>query len=307
MVESNVIGSTEDGSRAALPGYDHGWFGWQPMPARRQPRWPGDARLAVCVVLNLGAVEWERTGPGRVPPPGGRGIGPYPDFPRISHREFGHRVGVFRLLDIARDLDIPLAAAVDVLTVQHYPSLFEHLVPAVRELVAAGLSASRPITGDMAEDEERDYIDTAGTRLTRAFGLPPAGWVGPEHSESARTPRLLAEAGFEYLADWCNDDAPYAMPGAGELWSCPLSWELSDLSAMFLRQGSPASYARSLVEATQVLGEEGGGMLGLQLYPWVSGQAFRAGAVAEALARIRADERIWLATPGEIVRWCRDS
>ena len=306
----NVI--NPDGGGAAAPGYDHGWFEFSPVPTRMPVSWPGGARLAVCVVLSLGAVEWEQTVAGPIRPPGGRGLGPPPDFPRMSHREFGHRVGVFRLLEMADQLQVPLAAAVDLLTARHYPALMNHLVPAVAEIVAAGLSASRPITSQMTAGEERDYIELATQGLACAVGTRAEGWIGPEHSESHRTPRLLAEAGLSYTLDWANDETPYPMAGTGAnqpLWSFPLSWELSDLSAMYLRQVSPWAYARSVIDAVSRLCDQGadlGSLLGLHLHPWVSGQAFRADAVRGVLEHIRADQRIWLATPGEVVRWCRD-
>jgi allantoinase len=300
----------ESGTRGADPGYDHAWFSWSPLPGRAAVTWPGNARVAVSVVLDLRAVEWE--GPDSdvaVPPPGGRGAGPYPDFPRMSHREFGHRVGVFRLLQILRDLDIAPAAAVDVLTAEHYGSLLNHVRPAVAEFLAGGLSASRPITSKMTVDEESHYILQTLDRLEAALGTRPWGWLSPEHSESARTPELLAQAGLRYVADWCNDDQPYPMPGAGsDFWAFPLSWELSDLSAMFLRQVCAPTYGRSVKEAFDVLcaeGEASGHVLGLHLHPWLSGQAFRAAAVADALEHIRGSDQAWVATPLEIVQWCR--
>src|SRR5882757_2707791 len=144
-------------SRSVRPGYDHDWFAWSPLPGRQPVSWPGGARTAVSVVLDLGAVEWEmdidadRAEPR---PPGGRGVSAPPDVPRMSHREFGHRVGVFRLLRILHSLGIAPAAVIDVLTAEHYRPLLEHLLPAVTEVLAGGLSASRPISAAMSEDEE---------------------------------------------------------------------------------------------------------------------------------------------------------
>jgi len=302
----NVVGP--DGRTPAASGYDHSWFPWSPLPARRAVRWPGGAQLAVSVVLDLGAVEWEREDP-VVPPLGGRGAAPYPDLPRMSHREFGHRVGIFRLLRILQNLDIPVTAAVDVLTVEHYSRLLEHLLPVTAEFIAAGLSASRPITSRMSEEEERHYIGESLRRLEAALPTRPAGWTGPGRGESMRTPALLAEARLAYVADWCNDDQPYPMSGAGpDLWSFPLSWELSDLSATFLRHVTPSVYSRSVQDAVDLMCAEGdtsGRVLGLHLHPWLSGQAFRATAVENLLTKLRSDDRIWMATPGQIVEWCR--
>ena len=286
------------------PSTDHGWFAYSALPDRPGLAWPDGKRVAVSVVLDLRAVEWERPdNPPAIRPPGGRGIAPYPDFPRMGHREFGHRVGVFRLLEIMRRLGITPAAVVDVLTVEQYAPLIDHLRSDVSEFIAGGLSASRPITSLMSEDEERDYIASTRRRLEVVLGGPPAGWMGPEHSESARTPGLLAEAGFGYVADWGNDEQPYQMTG---LWSFPLSWELSDLRAMHERGVSAEAYARSVEEAVGVLREDGQGrMLGLHLHPWVSGRAFRADGIEQALGRLRQDRAIWWASPGEIVEWCR--
>jgi hypothetical protein len=297
--------TTNDGARPATPGYDHGWFPWSPLPQRPPVRLPGGAQLALSVVLDLGAVEWERPVPA-VRPPGGRGPAPYPDVPRMTHREFGHRVGVFRLLRMMRDLDIPVAAAVDVLTAEHYGRLVEHVAPAVHECLAGGLSAGRPITSAMSENEERHYIAEALRRLRAGLPAEVTGWLGAARGESARTPALLAEAGLQYVADWCNDDRPYRMTGAGQLWSYPLSWELSDLATVFDRQVLPWTYADGIADAVDVLVEQGAGsgrVLGLHLHPWLSGQAFRASAIEELLQRLRADERIWWATPREVVDW----
>lgn len=309
----NVLDSRAAGDGLSSAGYDHPWYSWNPMPRRGKLSWPGGAAVAISVVLNLGAVEWERGEKALVPPPGGRGIVPYPDFPRMSHREFGHRVGVFRILEIADMLEIPIAAAVDVLTAERYRPLVEHLRATVAEFIAAGLSASRPVTSAMTAPEERDYLECSMQRLQAALGIRPAGWLGPEHSESFRTPRLLSELGLDYVADWCNDDQPYRLTGAGEnLWAFPLSWELCDLNVMFLRGVAPHAYGTSLMEALDVLCAEAeqssrGRMLGLHLHPWVSGQAFRAGEVAAAMAAISADDRVWMASPAEIVRWCREA
>jgi hypothetical protein len=176
----------------------------------------------------------------------------------------------------------------------------------VGEFLAAGLSASRPISGAMSEDEERHYIEDALQRLRAGLPAEPVGWLGAARGESPRTPGLLADAGLRYVADWCNDDQPYRMDGAGEFWSFPLSWELSDLAATFDRLVLPGTYADSIGDAVDVLiseGEQSAPVLGLHLHPWLSGQAFRASAVEGLLRRLRADERIWFATPGEIVDW----
>lgn len=304
MSEPNVV-EQATGSPARA-GYDHDWFPYSPLPTRPPMRWPGGARTAVSVVLHLGAVEWEDANTAAPRPPGGRGIGSPPDVPRLSHREFGHRVGVFRLLRILDGLGVAPAAVLDVLTAEHYGPLLDHLLPVASEVLAGGLSASRPITSAMDEVEERDYIVTALDRLAAVVGARAAGWLGPEHGESTRTPSLLAEAGLAYVADWANDDLPYPMTGAGDdLWAFPLSWELSDLATAHLRLVSPWTWERSVTDAFDMLHAEGGRLLALHLQPWLSGQAFRAAAVESVLSHVRDAGEVWFAPPRAVVEHCR--
>lgn len=293
-------------SEPARPGYDHTWYPWSPLPSRRSVSWPEGARIAVSVVVHLGAAEWETGGTTRPQPPGGRGLAPPPDYPRLSHREFGHRTGIFRLLDILGDLGISAASAVDVATAECYPALLDLLLPATSEVIAGGLSASRPLTSEMGEEEERDYIGQTLRRMEAAVGVRPQGWLGPEHSESHRTPRLLDDAGLLYVADWGNDELPYAMSGAGSrLWAFPLWWEMSDLSAMYTRLVPPAVWSASIRTAFDILHGEGGRLLSLHLQPWISGQAFRASALEQALRHIRSTHGVWFASPAQVVHHCR--
>jgi allantoinase len=286
------------------------WYHWSPLPHRPSVTLPQGARVAVAFVIDLRAVEWELE---RklvvVAPPGGRGMGPVPDLPRMSDREFGHRVGIFRLMKIFAALGVRPAAAVDVLTAEQYPALTARVVPGLGEILAGGLSANRPITSLMTQAEERHYIESTLKRLEDALGVRPVGWLGPEHSESFRTPALLADAGLGYVADWGNDELPYAMPGAGpNFWSFPLSWELSDLSAVHLRTVPPATYAASLSDAFEVLCNEaqpGARILAVHLHPWVAGRPSLAAALAPSLQGIVSDPRAWVATPAEIIAWIR--
>ena len=292
------------GGDRAEPGMDHPWFPFSGITSRPRPRGNPSA-LSLSVVVDLTAVEWEA--PGHEPivrPPGGRGAAPFPDYPRMSHREYGHRTGIFRLLDHLDEVDVPIAVVIDVLTARHYPSLLEHLRPRTAEFLAGGMSASRPITSAMGEDEERDYVGTTLDELQRALGARPAGWAGPQQSQSARTPGILAELGVTYTTDWGNDEQPYAFRGEAEgLWSFPVSWELSDLSAM-TRDVADVTYAESIIEAATTMEADGTDqprVLGLLLHPWISGQPYLTPLVRDALRRVVASDSVRAAAPAEVL------
>ena len=107
-------------------GMDHQHYDWIPLNSNRGVlRWPKHARIALCVVVTLDHMEW-RTPEGAFQSAslaGGYGPSPFPDVTRWSHREYGHRVGVFRVLDTLARYGICPTVAMDVLTAENYPFL----------------------------------------------------------------------------------------------------------------------------------------------------------------------------------------
>src|SRR5689334_1263852 len=135
-------------------GMDHDHYDWSPLNASRPKlKWPGDARLAVCIIVSLGHAEWKRPDESFQVPnfAGGYGWGPFPDVTAWSHREYGHRVGIFRVLDVLEKHGIPPTIAIDALTAEHYPFLVRHCVARNSEIIAHGVSATRMITSCMSE------------------------------------------------------------------------------------------------------------------------------------------------------------
>ena len=176
---------------------------------------------------------------------GGSAPRDFPDYARLSHREYGHRVGVFRLLDLLEKHGIKATIAMDAMTAENYPYLVRHCLDRGCEFVGHGISVSRMITANMSEEEEREYIRTSLSALTQATGTVPQGWFGPEYGESHRTPQLLAESGLRYVCDWANDEQPYPMTtGAGPFFSLPVLYELDDVVALADRKVTVAAYQR---------------------------------------------------------------
>ena len=292
------------------PGMDHDHYGWTPLNATRPVlRWPGEARVALCVIVTLEHAEWKR------PPesfqianlPGGYGQGPFPDVTAWSHREYGHRVGIFRVLDVLEKHGIKPTIALDALTAEHYPFLVRHCLTRGCEFIAHGISVNRMITSRMAEDEERAYIHASIDAVTRATGKRPPGWLGPESGESARTPQLLAEAGIRYVCDWVNDEQPYRMKvSKGELHALPLSMPLDDINALWDRRIDIDQYGDMIRESFETLHRDGtvnARLLALNLHPWLIGQPFRIGSLDAALGHIVRHGGVWAATGSEIIDW----
>ena len=289
-------------------GMDHEHYEWSPMTKRGVLRWPDNARVALCVVVTLEHMEWSPPKDSFTTPlAGGLGARSFPDYARFSHREYGHRVGIFRVLDVLEKHGIKATVAMDALTAENYPYLVRHCLDRGCEIIAHGVSASRMITSEMTEQEERSYIQTSVESLTRATGNTPAGWLGPEYGESDRTPRLLAEAGMHYVCDWVNDEQPYPMttPG-GNLFALPLMLELDDGVALWDRRVTVGRYRDMLKEAFDTLyldGSQTGRLMAINLHPWIIGQPFRIGYLDDALAHMMRRSGVWGATGSEIIDW----
>jgi allantoinase len=136
---------------------------------------------------------------------------------------------------------------------------------------------------------------------------PPRGWLGPGLGETYVTPELLAEAGIEYVCDWCADDQPFPMRVKnGRLISVPYSQELNDIPA-FLRTGyTPEQFCQIVCDQFDVLyaeGERSGRVMALALHPFLSGHPFRIKWLDRALDYVTRQKAVWLTTGGEIADW----
>ena len=291
---------------------DHDHYDWSPLNATRPKlQWPENARVALCVVVVLEHAEWKK------PPDhfevanlaGGYGWGPFPDVTAWSHREYGNRVGVFRVLDVLKKHGIQPTVAIDALTAEHYPFIVQHCKTRDCEFIAHGISVNRMITSRMSEDEEREYIRASIDAVERATGQRPLGWLGPESGESARTPRLLAQAGVRYVCDWANDEQPYRMKvPEGDLHALPVSFPLDDVNALWERHIDIDAYGTMIRETFDTLhrdGADNGRLLVLTVHPFLIGQPFRIGTLDAALGHIVKHEGVWAATGSRVIEWYR--
>lgn len=285
-------------------GYDHGHFAYSPLPGRKPVAWPGRARLACCVYLYLEYLELDPPeGTVRDPRYGGALGSHFPDYLNYSHREYGNRVGVFRLLDALDRHGFKATVAANALLCRRYPSLVEDCVRRGHEIAAHGTAATQMITSRMSEAEERAVIDDALDAVEAAAGARPVGWFGQDFGESARTPGLLAEAGLSYVADWPNDDQPYPMTCGKPLIALPNQAQWDDTQAMAIRRVAPPRWRDVVVEAFDYLHAEAspsGSVFSLGLHPWLAGQAHRIRYLDEALARIAGYDGVWRASAAEI-------
>jgi allantoinase len=285
-------------------GPDHALYAHAPFPDRPQLAWPGGARLALCVFLYV--EHWELD-----PPKGAiydqRHDGPlggsYPNYKVHTQFEYGNRVGIFRILDALERHRVPITVAVNAGACAAYPPLMRELTRRDCEFAAHGAFATRLLSSRMSEIEERAAINESIDTIEQAVGRRPRGWIGQDFGESTRTPRLLAEAGLSYVADWTNDDQPYFMNTTLPLVSIPNQAEWDDVQIVWHRKVHPAVHRDGVIEAFERLYQEGastGMLFGLHLHPWLIGRPHRIGYLEEMLTRLTARRDVWMTTAGAV-------
>lgn len=286
---------------------EHAYYAPSPIVERAPLRWPNGARLAFAIIISIEFYELQPSPGAFIPPnlPGGFGRGPYPDFRNYTHREYGPRVGLFRLMDLLRDKQIKATAAIDARTAIERPFIVQRCLESGWEIAAHGRAVTDVVSSQMTEAQERDYIATSIDAVSNAAGTPPRGWHGAEYGESLGTVRLLAEGGIDYVLDWPNDEQPYLMrAGDRRLVALPLAVDLDDVFAHWQRKLSMRRWRQAVIDAVDQLcidGERSGRVLVLNVHPWLMGQAYRTTYFSEVLDHVRNLSGVWLATAGEIV------
>ena len=233
--------------------------------------------------------------------------GPQPDVLNYAWRDYGNRVGVWRMLDEFYRLELPITVLANSRTYDECPGIMEAFRRRGDEVVAHGrTNAERQ--GVLDEPAERDLIAEATTRISEEEGRRPEGWLGPWISQSRTTPDLLAEAGYRYLLDWCHDDQPVWMAtrGGSRILSIPYPQELNDIPAIVARRVEGRQFAEMIVDGfDEQLAQSAKQPLvfGIALHPYIVGQPHRLRPLRGALEHIAAHrEAVWLCHAGDIAR-----
>jgi len=281
-----------------MPLPTHGRYPYSPIIARSAYDWPQGKRLAVYIGLNL---EWFAFGEGLGAElaPGG----PLPDVLNYAWRDYGNRVGVFRLAELFSELGLPVSLLANAAMVEQAPQAIRAFPGA--ELIGHGRTNSER-QGTLPEAEERALIEETTTTLEKFSGSRPRGWLGPWISQSHFTPDLLQEAGYTYLLDWCHDDQPVWMTTRkGRILAVPYPQELNDIPQIVARKREGADFADMIVDAFEVLSAECERrplVMGIALHAYIVGQPHRFKHLARALRHLaaRAGHKVWFTTAGAV-------
>jgi len=269
------------------------------FPNRPKISWPNAARIAVWIVPNIEFYELNPpTGPVR--PAWSR---PIPDTLAYSSRDYGNRVGVWRIMETLDRHNIRASVSLNAAVCDHLPDVVRACLDRGWELFGHGIYNTRWIYG-MDDDQVRAVIKDCVETIRSFSGKPVRGWLSPAVSSTEDFLDLLPEFGIDYTIDMVHDDQPTPIiVRKGRLISLPYSSEINDIRVMGMRGYTPTNWAQMLKDAFDRLyleGEESGTVLCIPLHPYIVGQPHRIAALDEVLTHLKSHDHVWFATGSEI-------
>ncbi len=281
--------------------YDH----W---PYRDRPKivWPGGKKLAFWLAPNIEFYEFDPpTNPQRPGWPK-----PAPDVVGYSQRDWGNRIGHWRLMDLFDKYGVRGSVSLSVALIDHHPEVIEACVARNWEFFSHGIYNTRYSYG-MDEDQERAVLRDSIASVERATGQRIRGYLAPALTHTEKTFDLIAEQDFWYSCDLFQDDQPQPIKTkTGRLVSMPYSLEVNDVITYGQLAMTPDRYADVLKRHFDQLLEEGeksGTVMCIPLHAYLVSQPHRIAAFEQALKHITAHaDDVWFATGTEIAGHYRD-
>ena len=279
----------------------HGRYDYSSLPNRAQYEWPNGTKLAVYVAMNIEAFSYGE----------GKGAAIAPPEQAMSHsiyswRDYGNRIGFWRLMDMFDDLKIPVQHQINTAIYDECPDIPERIRSRNDEFLGHGYTNSEE-QGGLSEQKEKDLIAKCTATITKHEGKAPTGWMSPWLSNSETTMDLLQEAGYRYVMDWTMDDQPiWIKTRGGKILSMPYPVEANDNRGIVWYRYTSSEFTDMLIdnfdEMLEQTQRDGHPLVcPISLHPFVVGRPYRIRQLRRALEHIlKYKDRIWLTRPGDI-------
>jgi peptidoglycan/xylan/chitin deacetylase (PgdA/CDA1 family) len=275
---------------------------YSPISERAPLKLPDGARMVVWVIVNV--EEWDPTQPMPrtvLPPPAGGS--PSPDVPNWAWHEYGNRVGFWRFTQIFDEFGIPVVLAINGSALAAYPPI----VRAARERGWEFMGHGFTQRNMQKVANERADIRKTREAIAKATGTPPRGWLGPGLTETWETPDLLAEEGYDYVADWVLDDQPVWLRTRGKpILNVPYTQEINDVAMIAVQHHSASEYAdRALDQFEQIHADaaDSARVMALVVHPYLMGVPHRVKHLRRVIEVIRQKRDVLFWTGAQIADW----
>ena len=275
---------------------------YSPISERAPLKLPDGARMVVWVIVNV--EEWDPTQPMPrtvLPPPAGGS--PSPDVPNWSWHEYGNRVGFWRFTKIFDEFAIPVVLAINGSALAAYPPIVHAARERGWEFVGHGFTQRNM----QKVANERADIRKTREAIARATGTPPRGWLGPGLTETWETPDLLAEEGYDYVADWVLDDQPVWLKTRGKpILNLPYTQEINDVAMIAVQKHAALEYReRALDQFEQIYADaaDSARVMALVVHPYLMGAPHRVKYLRRVFEVIRKKSDVLFWTGAQIADW----
>ena len=253
----------------------YGPFPYSAIINRPKTSWPQNARVALWLIPNI-----EFFSLAEQVPVGSGGTGtPVPDVPTWAVRDYGNRIGVFRLMKTMDRFGMRGTVALNSEVCSQHPLIIDEALKRGWEFMGHNESNTRRLN-ELPPAKQAESIRSTLTTIERATGTRPKGWLGSGLQEFWDTADTLAAEGCSYVADWPNDDQPYLMnlEQGKQLVSVPYSLELNDKPAFEKHHYTPREFRDMICRQFDVLYEEGaenGRVMAIAVHPYLIGMPHR--------------------------------
>lgn len=279
---------------------DPNLYDYWPYEGRPKIVWPGGKKLAFWIAPNIEYYEFDPpVNPSRAPWPR-----PNPDITGYSQRDWGNRVGHWRLMDLLDKYGMRGSISLSIGLIDHHPEIIEACAARNWEFFSHGIYNTRYSYG-MDEAQERAVLEDSIRSVEKATGQRIRGYLAPALTHTERTLDLIAEHDFWYSCDLFQDDQPQPLKTkTGKLVSMPYSLEVNDVITYSVQGWSPQRYTDVLIRQFDQLlkeGETSGTVMCIPLHAYLVSQPHRIRIFEDALKHITAhSEDVWITTGAEI-------
>ena len=268
-------------------GQDHDRYDWSYTDGAKAANDGTRASLAIIIPIERFILNPEGS-PFRAP---GAMVTPYPDLRHFTTRDYGNRIGVFRLLKVLRDLGLKATFPISAKLLVDIAPLTERILADGHEIAALGLDMDCLHWGGLDPEREATYVEQARACFTRA-DLNPKTWMSPARQQSPKTLDMIAENGFSVCLDWEFDSTPRPMrTNTSPVVMVPNLNELDDRKILVEKRHSEAEWAEQLIEASAyssaIATAEAPQGFAFTLTPYLSGLPYRIKTVGKTLNQLK--------------------
>jgi peptidoglycan/xylan/chitin deacetylase (PgdA/CDA1 family) len=233
------------------------------------------------------------------------------DTANWTWREYGQRVGIWRLIDLFDSAGVKPSCTVNGIMMVERPRIVEAVNERGWELLPHNWAQNDLLSYYAGSpDTERAVIKRTLDTFQEIVGRPAKAWLSSAIRGTQHTPAFLKEFGLIAYCDYLNDDQPYLIHTVhGPIVCVPYSNDINDFN-LFARSGmSVTSGIETLKACFDQLYSEGAKtcrIMNVGLHPHVIGQPHRIGALRQFVEYARSHKDVWFPSREELAAWYLD-